>query len=156
MELPDKILLQAKSKGQADLSGLIFAIQVQAGTKNSYSILFPKTDVNGLAALNAEDFRHQFNDHHELAMMDYDGSVESACQTVEINLLNVQRMAESGVLAWPWTQYERKSWKSKKEKADYFLSSANEEFFFFPLTVRIESGRTIEVTSGKKRESAKS
>jgi hypothetical protein len=89
-------------------------------------------------------------------MMDYDGSVESACQTVEINLLNVQRMAESGVLAWLLTQYERKSWKSKKEKADYFLFSSNEKFFFFPLTVRIERGRTIEVTVGKKRETAKS
>ena len=156
MELPDKILLQATSKEQADLSGLIFVIQVQAGTKNSYSILFPKTDVNGLAVLDAEDFRHQFNDHHEFALMDYDGSIESACQTVEINLLNVQRMAKSGALAWPLTQHGRKIWKSKKGKADYFLSSSNEKFFFFPLSVRIESGRTIEVTVGKKRETADS
>jgi hypothetical protein len=156
MQLPDTIRLQVNCGKKCNLAGLIFQMRVQSGTKNSYTILLPKTDQNGLAILSAENLRDQFEDHHHFALMDYNGSIEAACQAVEINLLDVKQMARSGVLGWPLMPRDEKTWKSKKQRSDYFLSASNDKFFFFPVSVKIEEGKIIETTVGKMWDSAKS
>ena len=84
--------------------------------------------------------------------MDYNGSVESAVQAVYLDLLDTKRIAKSKekLLQFSLMPHERKKWKSRDEIIDYWLSSTNENFFFFPFATKVETDKTIEVEVGKR------
>jgi hypothetical protein len=152
MTLPPVIQLRVSSPEGGDLSGLIFQMRVTSGTKNPYYIYFPKTAADGSAQITAEDFRGQFTDHYEMGLMDYNGSVETAVDTVGIELFDAQRMAaqQETLSHWPLLKHERKVWRSRREFIDYFLSCRNREFYFFEQSAPIPEGGTIQLTVGRK------
>src|SRR5438034_6382105 len=78
MTLSPQIELRARCADADDLSGIIFRMQITAGYKNPYSIFFPKTDASGQTRLNAKEIDMQFTDHWDMALMDYNGSLEEA------------------------------------------------------------------------------
>src|ERR1041385_24901 len=88
MTLPPDIELRARCAEASDLSDIIFEMQITAGSKNPYTILFPKTDVAGHTRLTAEEIKAQFTDHWEMALMDYNGSLEQAVEVVTVRLFD--------------------------------------------------------------------
>jgi len=86
MTLPPQIELRARCAEADDLSGIIFRMQITAGYKNPYSIFFPKTDERGRTQLTAKESEMQFTDHWDMALMDYNGSLEDANELVTIHL----------------------------------------------------------------------
>ena len=152
MTLPPVIEIKVDCPQGGDLSGLIFQMRVTAGTKNLYYIHFPKTSADGTASLTAEDFRGQFTDHWEQALMDYNGTVETAGDLVGIELFDPRPMAKGReqALQWPLFKHERTIWKSRQEKIDYFLSCQNQEFYFFEQSAHIPSEGAIRLIVGRK------
>lgn len=152
MTLPPIIELRVSSPVGGDLSGLIFQLRVTSGTKNSYDIHFPKTAADGTAQITAEDFRGQFTDHHEMGLMDYNGSIESAADTVCIELFDVQRMLaqQESLSLWPLLPHERQIWRSRREFMEYFLSSRNREFCFSEQLAQIPEDGIISLTVERK------
>jgi hypothetical protein len=153
MKLPDIITIRAKGKLGIDLSGIIFELCVTSGTKNRYYIIFPKTNAQGVAQLTSEEFHGQFEDHWEEGLMDYNGTVETAVPTVTVQLLEKSRIEQHLHLlrAWPLLKNERKCWKSREEKLQYWLSCRNDQVYMHPTSWQIESTFEIEVeirTSG--------
>ena len=55
MTLPPQIELRARCAEADDLSGIIFEMQITAGSKNPYTIAFPKTDSAGHTKLTGEE-----------------------------------------------------------------------------------------------------
>jgi hypothetical protein len=148
MNLPESITLKVvDARTGMAVREILFGVRVQAGRKNDYHILFPKTDVNGEACLVSDDFRGQFEDHWESGLMDYDGSVSSANPVVTLYLFDVGRyraMSER-ILAWPLLKNEGGKWKSRKEKFEYISSCRNAEFRSFETQVNLEENRRIEI-----------
>jgi hypothetical protein len=128
MRLPGLIKIHAT--GEGNLAGIIFIIRVTAGTKNKYSIAFPKTDTSGTALLSEDEFRGQFEDHLEAGLMDYNGTVESADPTVTVCLLDKSRIESNLDLlrAWPLLKNDKKRWRSREEKIQYWLTCRNDLF----------------------------
>jgi len=85
--------------------------------------------------------------------MDYNGSIGSAVQVVYLDLLDTKRIVKNKkmLLSFPLMPNESKKWKSRAELINYWLSSANDDFFFFPSAVKIEENKIIEVEVGRKR-----
>jgi hypothetical protein len=152
MKLPPTITLNVDCPEGGDLSGLIFKIRVTAGSKNPFYIYFPKTLVNGSTCVTEEDFRGQFNDHYEMGLMDYNGSIETAGDTVGIELFDPRPMLErrQELSRWPLLKHERKVWRSRGEFMDYFLSCSNQEFYFFEQSAHIPQNGVIHLTVGRK------
>jgi hypothetical protein len=152
MTLPPTITLKTICPQGGDLSDIIFKVRVTSGTKNQYYIYFPKTTLNGIAGLSAEDFRGQFNDHNATFIMDYNGSVETASDLVGINLFDSKSISKNreSLSHWPLSDYEKTVWKSRQEKIEYFLSCRNEDFFFCEESVRIPQDGVIRLTVGRK------
>jgi hypothetical protein len=128
--LPPVINIEVTCETHADLSGLIVELNMPVGRKNPYHIFSPKTDSTGRASITAEDFRGQFEDHWEQGLMDYDGSIESASGHVRVELFDPKRMRENlrFCIAWPLLKNERRTWASRGEQVEYFLSCRNESF----------------------------
>jgi hypothetical protein len=152
MTLPSVITLNVSSPDGGDLSGLIFQLRVTSGTKNLYYIYFKKTSADGTTCLTSEDFRGQFNDHVDMFIMDYNGSIESASNLVGVNLFDPTAMSNNRqeLSRWPLSKHERAVWDSKKAKIDYFLSSRNKDYYFFEESVRIPPDGLIHLTVGRK------
>lgn len=152
MKLPPVLTLKVDCPQGGDLSGLIFEMRVTSGTKNLYHIYFPKTSADGMACLTAEDFRGQFNDHGDMFIMDYNGTVETAGDSVGIKLFDPQLLLKQrdNILRWPLSKHERTVWESRQEKVDYFVSCHNPEFYFFEESVRIPLDGVILLTVGRK------
>jgi hypothetical protein len=146
MNIPEKVELDATCAEQCDLSGIVFCVRLFSGTKNPYTIIFPKTDARGRAELSAEDVRGQYTDHKETFPMDYNGTIEDASQEVELFLFNVARLKniKRFSLAWPLASHERTRWKSRKEWYAYHASARSDEFSFPPIRVELVSTRKIE------------
>jgi hypothetical protein len=88
MTLPPQIELRARCAEVPDLSDVIFEMQITSGSKNPYRIIFPKTTRDGHSLLCAADIAGQFTDHLEMALMDYNGSLEDAIEVVTLRLFD--------------------------------------------------------------------
>ena len=139
MTLPPQIELRARCAEADDLSGIIFRMQITAGYKNPYSILFPKTDERGHTRLTAKEIEMQFTDHWDMALMDYNGSLEDANELVAIHLFEVRPFREHAdtILAWPLFSYEETRWSSRREWFDYMASCRNDGFTFDSISIRL-------------------
>jgi hypothetical protein len=139
MTLPPQIELKARCAETDDVSGIIFRIQITAGYKNPYSIYFPKTDLCGHTWLTAKDVETHFTDHWDMALMDYNGSLEDANEVVTIHLWDPRPLREhsEGMLAWPLFAYEKTRWDSRNDWFDYMASCRNHEFTFAGISIRL-------------------
>jgi hypothetical protein len=152
MTLPSVIQIKVDCPEGGDLSGLIFQMRVTAGTKNQYYISFPKTTAAGETSISAEDFCGQFADHHEMGLMDYNGTVEMAGNLVGIDLFDSRPMMKlrKQLSHGPLPRHQQTMWRSRQERMDYFLSSRNSEFYFFKGSVFIPEDGLIHLTVGRK------
>jgi hypothetical protein len=123
-------------------------MQISAGYKNPYSIFFPKTDARGHTPLTAKDIEMQFTDHWEMALMDYNGSLEDANELVTIHLWDPRPLREDPeqVLAWPLFSYEQTRWQSRREWYDYMTSYRNDEFTFGGISIRLPETTLLYVS----------
>ena len=124
MTLPPQIELRARCAEADDVSGIIFRMQITAGYKNPYNIHFPKADARGHTRLTAKDVETQFTDHWDMALMDYNVSLEDANELVTIHLWDPPPLLEysKDVLAWPLFSYEKTRWDSRRDWFDYMAS----------------------------------
>jgi hypothetical protein len=145
MKLPPQIELRAKCSEAADLSDIIFEMQVTAGSKNPYRILFPKTARDGRTQLSAADVRGQFTDHSEMALMDYNGSLDDAVEVVTLRLFDPASVREhyDQLLAWPLFTHEKTRWQSRRQFLDDLLSCRNDQFTFGGISVRLAGTEPI-------------
>jgi len=139
MTLSPQIELRARCADADDLSGIIFRMQITAGYKNPYSIFFPKTDASGQTRLNAKEIDMQFTDHWDMALMDYNGSLEEAKGLVTIHLWDPCSFREhpEQILNWPLFSYEKTLWESRREWFDYIASCRNDEFTFGGISIHL-------------------
>jgi len=139
MTLPPKVELRARCAEADDLSGIIFRMQITAGNKNPHSIFFQKTDARGHTRLAAKEIEMQFTDHSEMALMDYNGSLEDAGELVTVHLWDPRwfRRNPEEILRWPLFSYEKIRWKSRREWFDYMASCRNDEFTFGGISIRL-------------------
>lgn len=130
------------------MSGIIFRMQITAGYKNPYSIYFPKTDERGHTQLTAKEIEMQFTDHWDMALMDYNGSLEDAHELVTIHLWNPRPFREhpDDVLAWPLFSHERTRWNSRRYWFDYMASCRNDEFTFGGISIRLPDTTLLYVS----------
>jgi hypothetical protein len=154
MRLPPIIELKVECPQQGDLSGLIFELLVTTGSKNPFRIHFEKTSENDTTRITAEDFCGQFNNHFDMASMDYDGSIETAADVMTIRLFDERPMMEhrEELLRWPLFKHERTVWESREEFISYFLSCRNREFYFSDQSVRVPRDGVIHLIVNKSRE----
>ena len=145
MTLPPQIELRAKCTEVSDLSDIIFEMQITAGSKNPYRILFPKTTADGRSALSGSEVAGQFQDHWEMALMDYDGTLDQAAELVTLRLFDPALVREryNELLGWPLFTSERRRWKSRREFLDDLLSCRNEQFTFSGISVRLPESALI-------------
>ncbi len=138
MTVPPQIELRAGCAEASDLSDLVFEMQITAGSKNPYCILFPKTTRDGRSALSAEDIAGQFTDHWEMALMDYNGTLDDAVDVVTLRLFDPASVREryTNLLAWPLFTHERTHWQSRQQFLDHLLTCRNEQFTFAGISVR--------------------
>jgi hypothetical protein len=148
MTLPPQIELRARCAEADDLSGIIFRMQITAGYKNPYSIFFPKTDDRGQTRLTAKEIEMQFTDHRDMALMDYNGSLEDANELVTIHLWDPRPLREDPehALAWPLFSYEETHWKSRREWFDYMASCRNDEFTFGGISIGLPETTLLYVS----------
>ena len=147
MNLIRPIRIQVASEKPVDLSGLIVELRVTAGRKNSFHIYSPKTDVKGAAVLGLEDFRGQFTDHFEEALMDYDGSVETAESTVKVSLFDPtwSRNNRNLALAWPLFAHEKTKWRSREQEYNHRISCRNSLFDSAPIFVDLNATSDVHL-----------
>jgi hypothetical protein len=148
MTLPPQIELRAKCVDTDDLSGIIFRMQITAGYKNPYSIFFPKTDSRGHTRLAAREIEMQFTDHWNIALMDYDGSLEDANELVTIHLWDPRSFREHSdeILGWPLSSWQKTRWQSPTEWFDYMASCRNDAFTFAGISTRLPETTLLYVS----------
>jgi hypothetical protein len=140
MTLPPQIELRARCAEADDLSGIIFEMQITAGSKNPYTITFSKTDSAGHTKLTPEEISGQFTDHWDMALMDYNGSIEEANDIVTIRLFDPAPPLREGyqqLLSWPLFSHESTRWQSRREWLDYMASCRNDQFTFGGIATRL-------------------
>jgi hypothetical protein len=139
MMLPPQVELRASCSDASDLSDIIFEMQITAGSKNPYRILFPKTTPDGRSTATACEIADQFKGHWEMALMDYNGTLDQAVDVVTLRLFDPVSVREhyDELLAWPLFTHERSRWPSRREFLDDLLSCRNEQFAFSGLSVRL-------------------
>ncbi len=139
MTLPLQIELRARCAEADDLSGIIFEMPITAGSKNPYTVTFPKTDSAGHTKLTGEEISGQFTDHWDMALMDYNGSIEEANDIVTIRLFDPAPLREryEQLLSWPLFTYESTHWHSRREWLDYMASCRNDQFAFGGIATRL-------------------
>ena len=145
MKVPEKIVIQVNSDEHVELSGIILEIKIKAGHRNPYYIKTPKTDNKGSTILTQEDLRGQFEDYWERALMDYNGTLETADPVVEVSLWDSTWYRENKEYhcAWDLLTNEEKKWKSRKEEFEYMMSSRNDEFDAETIRVNLDKPQTI-------------
>lgn len=80
--------------------------------------------------MDADDFRGQFDDHFEEALMDYDGSFETASSVAAVSLFDPTWSLQNRQLglAWPLVKNERKKWRSRAEQYEHSITCRNSLF----------------------------
>jgi hypothetical protein len=153
MELFENIYLQIECKKETDLKGLIVQLKVRSGNKNPYYIFFPKSDGKGKSQLSRNDFIGQFEDHFEMGLMDYNGSIQTANPSIEVSLFDPTWMLNNKKLymAWPLLKNEKPNWNSREEKYNYMVSCTNLEFKMKPFIIDIEKSTTIFIDVKQRR-----
>jgi hypothetical protein len=148
MTLPPQIELRARCAEADDLSGILFEIQITSGYKNPYTITFPKTDSTGHTKLTGEEIRAQFTDHWDMALMDYNGSIEEANDIVTIRLFDPAslRKGYEQLLSWPLFAHESTRWHSRREWLDYMASCRNDQFTFGGIATRLPETTLLYVS----------
>jgi hypothetical protein len=148
MTLPPQIELRARCAEADDLSGILFEMQITSGYKNPYTITFPKTDSAGHTNLTGEEIRGQFTDHWDMALMDYNGSIEGANDIVTIRLFDPAPLREEyeQLLSWPLFAHESTRWHSRREWLDYMASCRNDQFTFGAIATRLPETRRLYVS----------
>ena len=147
MELPESINVQVEDDSGNGVEGIIVQLKVEAGTKNPYTILSPKTDINGKALISKNDFIGQFKDHWEMGLMDYNGNIETANNDVEVSLYNPQwaREHKESCIAWPLLKNEIPNWSSREEQYEYLISCNNSNYKAKNQLVNISESNNIIV-----------
>ena len=127
MILPPVTSLSVLDSTGRPVEALVFSMRVITGQRNPYNILFPKTDVDGIAKLKAEDIQGQFEDCHSEDLMGHFGTLSDASQEVVFSLLDatVLRGSLPQATLWPLMPYEAKKWQSRQAKVQYLLSARN-------------------------------
>jgi len=145
MNLPEIIELKIVSGDANDLSNLIVTMKIKSGRKNPYYIRFPKTDEGGSTSLVKNDLIGQFKDHWEEAVMDYDGTLETAKPVVEFSLFDSTWLEENknAALSWPLLKHEKEKWQSRQELYDYLTSSNNRKFNCEPVNFDLSKSSQI-------------
>lgn len=152
MELPDKITFNVFDKSKQAIEGIIIEVKVYSGTKNPYIILSPKTDSSGKAEIEKTNFIGQYEDHWEMGLMDYNGTIQDAKTKVEVYLFNPDWPIKNkdACLAWPLLKNEKPLWDSREEKYNYLISCVNQKYKAKKQTVSFNEDSNIEITVAKK------
>jgi hypothetical protein len=156
MKLPSQIDIQLVCDNENKLDGLIVQMTVRAGTKNPFLIYFSKTNKEGQTSITAIDFKDQVDFQITMGIMDYNGSIETASQVVNIDLglpyrkelLEDKRFLES-IRKGYLQGYERLKWSSSAEMVSYYLSSRNNEFITKPQSVELRPNEIIQFVTHK-------
>jgi hypothetical protein len=90
----------------------------------------------------------QFTDHWDMALMDYNGSLEEANELVTIHLWEPRDFRDHAddVLTWPLFSYEKTHWRSRREWFDYMASCRNDEFTFGGTSIRLPETTLLYVS----------
>lgn len=82
-----------------------------------------------------------------MALMDFDGTLESADPNVEILLMSTTWLKENRdlALAWPLFKHEKKHWDTRQSKYEYTISNRNSEFTCAPLKVDLHKMNRISL-----------
>jgi hypothetical protein len=146
MQVPVTVSVQLVCQTRTGLAGVIVSLSIRAGRKNAYSVLFPKTSESGMALLTNQDIVEQFAHHHELALMDYDGSLDTASSIVIASLFDPRGLMNNRevALASPLVGSELGRWASSQERFDYFVSCQNRQFTATPQEVDLEANPSFE------------
>ena len=144
MIIPDLIEINIQCKHYSELQDIIIQMVIFSGTKNHYTICFPKTDSFGNSKLYKSDIIGQFEDHYESGIMDYNGTIESASSVVAISLFDDTFFKNNKplVLAWPLLHNEKRTWQSRKDYYDYLVMNRNSYFNGQVLNVDLHSPNT--------------
>ena len=140
MKLTGPTQLRVVCDKMPDLSEIIVTLHIQSGTKNSYSIVFPKTDARGRAALSRSDIVEQFEDTWESGLMDYNGDLNTANPVVSVHLFDLDsfRAHLDIARAWPLLKNERKRWSSREARIQDILSCRNDLFSAQTMSLNLE------------------
>jgi len=151
MTLPPQIELRGRCAEAHDLSGIIFEMQITAGSRNPYTITFSKTDSLGHTKLTREEMAGQFTDHWDMALMDYNGSIEEANDIVTIRLFDPAPLREGyqQLLSWPLFSHESTRWHSRREWLDYMASCRNDQFTFGGIVIRLPETTLLYLSLGR-------
>ncbi len=135
------------SSPPAALGDIIVQLEVHAGRKNPYHVLFPKSDASGEAVLTRDDFVGQLNDHWEMALLDYDGNLETAEPVVSGSLFDPTRATENRAmaLAMPLLEYERIKWASREQEYEHRIGCRNLIFSAKAVAVNLEHIPIVEL-----------
>lgn len=133
MNLPDIIYAELSCNNcnnSNNLMDIIIQIKIKAGNKNPYFIYFPKTDAFGKTFLKKEDLIGQFQDHWEMALMDYNGSLETASSKIEVNLFDPTWFIKNKKLAmaYPLLKNELNKWINREQQYEYMITCRNLQF----------------------------
>ena len=140
MKLTGPVQLRVVCESTPDLSGILVELHIQSGTKNSYCICFPKTDVRGRAALSRSEIIEQFEDTWESGLMDYNGDLDTANPIVTVHLVDLDNVRANLqlVLAWPLLKNERRRWASREALIHDTLASRNDLFTAQTMSLNLE------------------
>ena len=152
MELPDKITFNVLDKSNKAIEGIIVEIKVYSGTKNPYRILSPKTDDTGKAEIKKSNFIGQYEDHWEMGLMDYNGTIQDAKTKVDVYLFDPKWEINNkeACLAWPLLKNEKPLWSSRLEQYSYLISCVNQRYKTKKQSINLSKVNNIDVKVEKK------
>ncbi|AOU96988.1 hypothetical protein BI364_02265 [Acidihalobacter yilgarnensis] len=151
MDLPDTITIQINDQTGQPVPDIIVQLTVKSGNRNAYQILSPKTGSDGHAQITKPDFIGQFEDHWEMGLMDYNGTVESASPDVQVSLFDPSWHIANpeACLAWPLFKNEQGHWASRQAQYEHLVSCANPHYLATPKPVNLETNNKISLTVSK-------
>jgi hypothetical protein len=147
MTLPPQIELRARCAKADDLSGIIFRANHRRLQKPIWYLL-PEDRRAWSHQLTAKEIEMQFTDHWEMALMDYNGSLEDANELVTIHLWDPRSFREHprNALVWELFSYERTRWNSRREWFDYMASCRNDQFTFDGISIGLSETTRLYVS----------
>lgn len=152
MKLRSAVHAHLECECGSSLENLIVQLEVRAGRKNPYLILFPATDASGRAELTKSDFLGQFKDHWERSLMDHDGTIEDAESAVTASLFDPSWALDnrSLALAWPLLRHERTKWATRESEYEWRTSCRNLLFTAPHTVVDLEHTSTVKLVLSRK------
>jgi hypothetical protein len=147
MILPPVVTLRVLDSAGRAAQALVFSMRITTGQRNPFNILFPKTDVEGEARLNAEEIVGQFEDCFSEDLMGHYGALSDASQEVVFSLFDVHSLQSNLPLAaaWPLMPYEARTWPSREAKLKYLLSTRNRTYSCDAATVSLPAQGEVQL-----------